>query len=399
MSSTTLAMCGYQSETHSPALAVLGELPLAGQQGVAADAHRREDLAEARRAAACRARFVSSGLGSNRSMWLGPPSMNRKMQLFGLRREVRRPRRERPERVDLGDLGPGASSSASIAASASPPKPSPARVEEVAAGGGPVDVWGSSGYRSIGPRDLVRNYWLTFAITPRSDSRGSSIFEPAGGRVRRDRRAARRFDRVHPSRQRSRPSVLAAIVSRVGSRPLSVVVNRSIGSRLPSPKARLIMFCRSSVSVHPARSSADRPRDLPESTRSFVDCSRRSLGPTCDIVDSVRPDLRGSSRIVQMSSMRFESLSWTSEFRVSSSSMTSMLDGDEPRSTESMIECRRFPIRGDQPRMSISRSDRSDRKARRLRSFDRFAPSRRLSRKRRGALVRLRARSLLPSFL
>ena len=74
-------MCGYQSDTHSPlspccanflrlAMSVLpptpigvNTLPKLGGSG----------------SPAC---LVNSGFGSNRSMWLGPPSMNRKMTLF-----------------------------------------------------------------------------------------------------------------------------------------------------------------------------------------------------------------------------------------------------------------------------------------------------------------------------
>ena len=63
------------------AAAVLAEGVLAGQQIVAAGAHRRQDRAETV-GSFCPCSRVNSGFGSKVSRWLGPPSMNRKMIAF-----------------------------------------------------------------------------------------------------------------------------------------------------------------------------------------------------------------------------------------------------------------------------------------------------------------------------
>ena len=83
MSSTCSAIFGYQSDTQMPlrpyclnvrllGMSVLFEVPMAVMG-------RPND-----EGMGCPARSSSLGLGSNRSMWLGPPSMDSQMMDFAL---------------------------------------------------------------------------------------------------------------------------------------------------------------------------------------------------------------------------------------------------------------------------------------------------------------------------
>ena len=62
-----------------PGLAILAPLAMAAQAKRVVLEKLAVNLAEARRAGAGRRACSERGLGSNRSIWLGPPVMNRKM--------------------------------------------------------------------------------------------------------------------------------------------------------------------------------------------------------------------------------------------------------------------------------------------------------------------------------
>ena len=86
-------------------------------------------------AAACRAYFASSGLGSKVSTCDGPPFMNRWMTRLALRGEVRRPRGQRVDRI--GERGGGQQAGvAQQAAEAERAEADAAAGQEVAAGEG-----------------------------------------------------------------------------------------------------------------------------------------------------------------------------------------------------------------------------------------------------------------------
>ena len=72
---------------------------------------------------------LSSGLGSNVSMWLGPPSMNRKMTL---RAVAGRRQGAAAGEPDVVGSGPAARSRDSRSMSARPPKPAPALQQPLA---------------------------------------------------------------------------------------------------------------------------------------------------------------------------------------------------------------------------------------------------------------------------
>ena len=78
MSSTQVAISGYQSLTHVPDWPCWLNLRWRASSGVGRAAHRghRPHEAVGQRLAG---ELVQLGLGSNRSMWLGPPSMKHQM--------------------------------------------------------------------------------------------------------------------------------------------------------------------------------------------------------------------------------------------------------------------------------------------------------------------------------
>ena len=88
-------MCGMKSENSMP-LWPCG-VKTRGLASTAAfglvKARRRSLVSSAGSGLPCH--FWSSGLGSNRSSWLGPPSMNMKMTFLALGGEVRLARRQR----------------------------------------------------------------------------------------------------------------------------------------------------------------------------------------------------------------------------------------------------------------------------------------------------------------
>ena len=100
MSSTIRAVCGSSSDSSMPDLPRLRELERRAEQ-LALSACRSGLRACPGSGLPCC--LVSSGLGSNRSIWLGPPCWNRQMTAFALRRVVRRLRRQRVARgADAG---------------------------------------------------------------------------------------------------------------------------------------------------------------------------------------------------------------------------------------------------------------------------------------------------------
>ncbi len=79
-SSAQRAMCGSQSETQIPARPWRAQVRREARRGAPYSpiaVTTRPKLG----GSGCPARRLSSGLGSKRSMWLGPPSMKRKMTL------------------------------------------------------------------------------------------------------------------------------------------------------------------------------------------------------------------------------------------------------------------------------------------------------------------------------
>src|ERR1700722_771665 len=84
MSSACLAKFGYQSETQMPAcpyclnVRLLGIIPFLDVPGMAVNFGRIDS------GKGCPASSTSFGFGSNRSTWLGPPSMNSQMMDFAV---------------------------------------------------------------------------------------------------------------------------------------------------------------------------------------------------------------------------------------------------------------------------------------------------------------------------
>ena len=78
MSSAIVAVCGSQSDTPQAALTVLLEHPLAAHERRVLLAHGQM-IGLKLPGSGWPCSLLSSGLGSNRSMWLGRSSMNRKM--------------------------------------------------------------------------------------------------------------------------------------------------------------------------------------------------------------------------------------------------------------------------------------------------------------------------------
>src|SRR5205823_795018 len=122
------ATCGYQSETHMPHRPCCANLRRLARRLLPPTPIGVKTLPKLA-GSGWPFRLVSSGFGSNRSRWLGPPSMNRKIQLLALAAKW----------DGLGVSGWSGSisgtsaraeeirrSSASMAESARPPKPRPA---------------------------------------------------------------------------------------------------------------------------------------------------------------------------------------------------------------------------------------------------------------------------------